>query len=360
LHSERDKEGIPVPDRPLVKELLTLNPVDLFQVLYREGRIYETRLPLMLNNVPFGTIRLGIATSLLRKEVNTALAHTLKVAGFILPVAWLVALGLATLTLRPLRKLTRDVERLRRGEFMIDADPVRDDEFGELASQLQDLGQQLQADNLKVLSQKNQIQHVVDHLEDAILFLNKDRQVLYYNKATEALLGKSLEQALGWPLEGLIDPSHPLRPMLEQALMQKTGFRNAAITLVQDGKSKEYMVSTFVIMADDQRAMGAVVFLKDLESVRTFQSLISYSAKLTALGRLTSGIAHEVKNPLNAMMIHLELLKEQLDGTAGPVQQSLEVIGSEIRRLDRVVQGFLKFIRPQELSLKPVDLNALL
>ncbi|MGH7256055.1 MAG: PAS domain-containing sensor histidine kinase, partial [Nitrospirales bacterium] len=42
LHSERDKEGIPVPDRPLVKELLTLNPVDLFQVLYREGRIYET------------------------------------------------------------------------------------------------------------------------------------------------------------------------------------------------------------------------------------------------------------------------------------------------------------------------------
>jgi signal transduction histidine kinase len=92
--------------------------------------------------------------------------------------------------------------------------------------------------------------------------------------------------------------------------------------------------------------------------------LIHYSAKLAALGRLTSGIAHEVKNPLNAMMIHLELLKEKLETPveAGqlPVQQNLAVIESEIKRLDRVVQGFLKFIRPQELALKPIDLNALL
>jgi signal transduction histidine kinase len=67
-----------------------------------------------------------------------------------------------------------------------------------------------------------------------------------------------------------------------------------------------------------------------------------------------------VKNPLNAMMIHVELLKERLEDAGADVRQSLEVIGSEIRRLDRVVQGFLKFMRPQELTLKPVDLNAML
>jgi len=75
---------------------------------------------------------------------------------------------------------------------------------------------------------------------------------------------------------------------------------------------------------------------------------------------LTSGVAHEVKNPLNAMMIHLEVLKERLDEATPEVQESLEVIGSEIRRLDRVVQGFLRFMRPQELVIKPVDLNSLL
>jgi signal transduction histidine kinase len=113
-------------------------------------------------------------------------------------------------------------------------------------------------------------------------------------------------------------------------------------------------------MEDAHRVMGVAVLLKDLESIKTVQSLVSYSAKLTALGRLTSGVAHEVKNPLNAMMIHLELLKEKLGPTSEGVQESLEVIGGEIRRLDRVVQGFLKFMRPQELTLKPVDLNAML
>jgi signal transduction histidine kinase len=60
------------------------------------------------------------------------------------------------------------------------------------------------------------------------------------------------------------------------------------------------------------------------------------------------------------MMIHLELLREKLEGSPGEVHQSLEVIVSEIRRLDRVVQGFLRFMRPQELAFKTLDLNALL
>src|SRR5262249_2835619 len=118
-------------------------------------------------------------------------------------------------------------------------------------------------------------------------------------------------------------------------------------------------VSVFPVR-DATRELGTVVLLKDLESVKAVQSLVSYSAKLAALGRLTSGVAHEVKNPLNAMMIHLELLKEKLDGSPGEVQQSLDGIGSGFRRLDRVVLGFLRFMRPQELTFKPLDLNGLL
>jgi signal transduction histidine kinase len=113
---------------------------------------------------------------------------------------------------------------------------------------------------------------------------------------------------------------------------------------------------------------------------------MAYSRKLVALGRLTAGIAHEVKNPLNAMMIHLELLRTKIrSGALAPrpdtvsatgaviglaeaerdpapsaaVQGALahvEIIESEIRRLDEVVQGFLKFTRPEELRLVPVSL----
>jgi signal transduction histidine kinase len=71
---------------------------------------------------------------------------------------------------------------------------------------------------------------------------------------------------------------------------------------------------------------------------------------------LTAGVAHEVKNPLNAMTIHLELLKQKLAAGAAPqsTESHLDIIGREIRRLDDVVQGFLKFARPEELTLQPI------
>jgi signal transduction histidine kinase len=117
---------------------------------------------------------------------------------------------------------------------------------------------------------------------------------------------------------------------------------------------------------------------------------LAYSRKLVALGRLTAGIAHEVKNPLNAMMIHLELLRTKIrsgalsrsrepvaaSATTGlglaeaarvpeadpeihGVLQHVEVIETAVRRLDEVVQGLLKFTRPEDLQLQPVSIPTL-
>jgi signal transduction histidine kinase len=84
------------------------------------------------------------------------------------------------------------------------------------------------------------------------------------------------------------------------------------------------------------------------------------SRRVGALGRLTAGVAHEVKNPLNAMTIHLELLKQKLTSPdPASASRHAEVIGSEIKRLDDVVQGFLKFVRPEDVTLVRVAVGSL-
>jgi PAS domain S-box-containing protein len=359
LHSEQEREGSMASKRPLLSQLLSRDFFRRFQVLYEGGRTYEVVLPMSLNNRPFGSVRLGVSTSFLRRELVASLEQDLVLAGVALPVSWLVAMALANLALKPIRRFTREMERLRRGEFEVGGDFGPADEFKELAAELQLLGQQLQADRLKMLSEKAPLQHVVDQLEDGLIFLNRDHKILFFNKAAEAVIERSVEEVLGQPLEDVLEPSHPLRPLLAQGAEGTVGFRNRTIALPQNGKSREFLVSAFSV-TDAQKTMGAMVLLKDLDSIKTFQSLISYSARLTALGRLTSGVAHEMKNPLNAMMIHLELLKEKLKASSEGVRENLEVIESEIKRLDRAVLGFLKFARPQELMLRPVGLNALL
>ena len=86
--------------------------------------------------------------------------------------------------------------------------------------------------------------------------------------------------------------------------------------------------------------------------------LAELSRRIAMVGRLTAGVAHEMKNPLNAMTIHLELLKQKL-AAGKSASQHVEIIGQEIRRLDERIQGFLKFVRPDEARFGPVAIAPL-
>jgi signal transduction histidine kinase len=81
---------------------------------------------------------------------------------------------------------------------------------------------------------------------------------------------------------------------------------------------------------------------------------------LAAVGRLTSGVAHEVKNPINAIVVHLEVLRQKLKELDPDTRRHMDVIGSEIRRLDRVVQTLVDFTRPVNLRLGDIDLRRVL
>ena len=359
IHTEQQKSEEDSPTRPTLEDLLAMGPIQRFYTLYKGGTVYESALPMSLNETPFGSVKLGIHTTLVRRQLSASINKSMTLAAIVLPLVWLLTMGMATLTLRPIHVLARQMERLRKGDFEVATEEGRTDEFRDLAAQLQLLGQQLKSDRLKMLSEKSHLQSVVDHLADGIMLINQEHRILFCNKTTEAIIGKPIEEVAGCLLADVTEVSHPLRQVLEDVAARRGNVRNAALSLPWNGVSKEFLVSAFC-MVEGQTVVGAVALIRDLESMKTLQSLITYSAKLTALGRLTSGVAHEVKNPLNSMAIHLELLKSHVGLSSEEAQSSLDVIDSEIRRLDRVVQGFLKFMRPQELRLGPIDLNVLL
>ncbi|MGZ4819199.1 MAG: two-component system sensor histidine kinase NtrB, partial [Terriglobales bacterium] len=103
--------------------------------------------------------------------------------------------------------------------------------------------------------------------------------------------------------------------------------------------------------------IGALLTMRDAESVRRIEDEIELSRRLAAIGRLTSGVAHEVRNPINAIMVHLEVLREKIKQIDPESRRHMDVISSEIQRLDRVVQTLVDFTKPVELRLSDADLR---
>jgi signal transduction histidine kinase len=100
--------------------------------------------------------------------------------------------------------------------------------------------------------------------------------------------------------------------------------------------------------------------MRDTESVRRLEDEIEMSRRLSANSRLTRGVAHEVKNPINAIVLHLHLLQSKLQQIDPGTRRHMDIIGNEIHRLDRVVQILVDFTRPRDLKLEQVDLRRLL
>ena len=313
----------------------------------------------------FGSVRIAVSTLLMRSALTDALGSALLTVAVALLIAVFVAGLLAQVMLRPIHVLRSGLTRLGRGEFGVTLDLPPGDEFSELGTFFNTVSRQLSADRSELADQKANLESLVEHLEDAVALFNPAGELLFTNPPMQSTFATA---SVGQPVSAMLAAGHPYRTLIEETLATRRS--RGPVQMGED------LAIAHAISGANNELVGILLVVRNLAYVSRMQSTIAYSRKLVALGRLTAGIAHEVKNPLNAMMIHLELLRTKIRkaalvavgaGTAvveatradDPLLQHVEVIETEIRRLDEVVQGFLKFTRPEDLRLQAVRASTL-
>jgi signal transduction histidine kinase len=378
-HVDRALEGTEMPPADPMDTLLSRPALSQLAAVFRgQGRNLEVRQPLLLDGRDFGSIRIGVSTLLIRKELTDSLGPAVITALAALGIAVFVAMLLAQLLLRPIHVIRSGLTRLGKGEFGVRLDLDQHDEFGELGTFFNAVSEQLSADRSQMAGQVANLESAVEHLEDAVAIVNARGELLFANPAMRNLLPAA---GPGVALASIVPGDHALQRLSEQTLVSRQSRGPLSATF---GDTGERLVMSHAINDPKGDLVGIMLVARNLEYLSQVQSTIRYSRKLAALGRLSAGVAHEVKNPLNAMMIHLELLRQQFAARRGsprlvaagagaavtqvaavpPIDQTealehVDVIANEIRRLDEVVQGFLKFTRPEDLKLQPVSLRAL-
>lgn len=360
LSTNPDNEDKPLPVRANLSELLQANPIRLMTQVFGPPRVFDVVVPLNRNGEPFASVHIGVRTTLLRAVYEPWLAEALTLMGFALLTALVTAFLLGDRALRPMEEISLQLDYWTAASEAADEGEKApgQDMAVRVSNKIEKIGQRMRNVEEVFSALKENLDQILGNLQDGIILLTGDGRVVLVSESARRFLSVERDSILGLHAREIFDRGTVLGLTLREAF-------DAGITLVQEEvlteTGRRIQASVDFIHDDETRqGLGALVTLHDLESAEEIESDLELSRRMAAIGRLTSGVGHEVKNPINAIVVHLELLKNKLGDASAPAIRHLEVIDAEIHRLDRVVQMLVDFSRPVELRLREQDLRSVI
>ncbi|MFZ1138611.1 MAG: ATP-binding protein [Candidatus Sulfotelmatobacter sp.] len=357
LHTNAGMVGKILPPRPDFQQVVNARFREQMHLVFSPAEVYDVSYPLELNGEPFGTIRIGVQTVFLKSEVQTRLMRSAYVSITLIFVSLFLAAGISNLALGPLKKISRNLDSVSAGDAeALYGDESRQDEYGLVSLKIANLGRQIR-DSREIFSAlKDNVDQLMSKLQDGLMLFARDSRVVLVSAPVEAFLGRPRAELLGHTVHEVFDRDSFLGTALLEAFERR---RPLSQREFEAAGGKRVQVSLDFVQERNSQ-IGALLIMRDTESVRRIGDEIEMSRRLSASGRLTRGVAHEVKNPINAIVLHLQLLRNKLEQQEPDTRRHMDIIDTEIRRLDRVVQTLVDFTRPRDLHLEEIDLRRLM
>lgn len=245
--------------------------------------------------------------------------------------------------------------------------------------------EQINALLLSVAAENERLESVLDSLAEAVLVCDADDNLILYNKAAERFLPLALHDQGERPLWTYVDDDR-IAEFLRETL--ERGDRVVDREFDVEAKGAQRLLALSVLpLVKDRKVTGSLVHAEDITEKRGKEARLRRAENLASLTTLAAGVAHEIKNPLGSISIHIQLIQKALklsraacedgedgeDEVAAPpprapdskapfgqIEKYLSVVTEEIDRLNRIVVDFLFAVRPMDIQLREGDINALI
>lgn len=349
--------GGPAPLKANFRDIAQRNPILNIWDLFRRREDYITTVPLGVpeQRQPIFNITVVVRSVLLANALSAAFWNFGMVFVSSLVIALFLASVLPGVVLSPLERVSQRIDLIRTGQFEALPLAVKQEarEFADVQSKLSLLGQQFRGAKQDAMELRANVDDLLQKLEEAVLLFDPAGRLMMAGDPVARLLGKDRDQLIGHKLDELFPSSTVLGALIHRAIEQHQPVHGRLVTLEADSMNPaRLLVNVEILRKGPSREIGTLITLRDAETRRQLELQLDVSSRLAAISRLTGGIAHEIKNPLNAIALHLEVLKTKLDAA----EPEIDVIAREIKRLDHVVKTFLNFNKPIELQCHALDL----
>jgi PAS domain S-box-containing protein len=344
--------------RPPVSSLAKYGILKQITALWGPAQTYEFSLPFQVAGEPFGDIRVGLSSALIRGQITPGLVTAGYWALGSVLLSTLLVFIVSAIVLAPIGRISAQLDRISAGQFDVEPVVERGDELGAVSHKIVGIGKQLRDVREIFSTLRENLDQVMSGLENGLLLFNGEGRAVLVSPLVEKFLGGEPGELKGKRVGEVFPAKHPLRRVLKIDGDQIEPAEGKEVTL-EGADGPQRIGLTVQVIRERGVRMGTLVTLRDVSSRDRIGSHLEVSERLAALGSVTAGVAHEVKNPLNSMRLWLEVLKANMPVDPEP-QQAVKMLDSEIDRLDRAVKTFLNFTKPVELDMEETDLRALL
>ncbi|NOZ55682.1 MAG: DUF3365 domain-containing protein [Calditrichaeota bacterium] len=312
-----------------------------------------------------GGIRGGISVLVPMDEVLQDMRRntTLMIGGAIAAVlvtSLILFVVLRRMVLARLKRVELAAKQLERGDYETELPVDADDEIGDLARSFQQMQDRIREYTRNLERSERKYRMLLQRSPESILVVGSSDVILDANENITRLTGFRVEEIRGKPLSFLLDPGVKRDYGISSGNGHESERYESSVRR-KDGSSLpvEVYVSREPVPDEDGQSRNRLLYLRDISERKRIEAQLVENEKMHALGQLSSGIAHEIRNPLFGIRNNLEYLARRFPDDPEVQEIYAEMLDS-VERMNQLVNDVLDFSRPHETSFEVNELTPVL
>jgi signal transduction histidine kinase len=337
-------------------------PVVLEEWWTKETVVYDVWMPLLQKENPQGFIRVILHSPEVRKIYDSTQGRYMVLYGVVLSLVLTTIVVMTKQLRKPIDWLAESLSLIAEGNFKSLRPYRRKDEFTPLFESLEKVSRVMQSVQESWHAGESRLLGTDYVLEEGVVVLDPQMRLRFANPAAAAMLGANADSLLIQDWDTLLANNRALQEPIEEALRKGLLVQERDVELNVRERWVDLRLNGYPILADDGGISAAVLLLRDSARARILERDLVYASRFKAITELYIGITHDLKVPLHAVIMHLEMLRKVVDGDSRSGEDKkaaryIDSITQEIKRLEIIIRAFLDYASPFKNRVELVDLR---